>query len=128
MVLHAKWLLTCRHFRLIQLQMVLFFALIRSNGPFSTLRCFTSGSDMNPGSCFKDRILLLTQSCPLFGWVARLVVAARTQPCVSLLLTEFGWCLDESGGMALGGRWTVKRDRVGPGQERSGLSRTFDGN
>lgn len=71
--------------------------------------------------CFKDRVLLLTQRCAfLAGRGQAHGGSKRTQPCVSLLLVESGWCLDASGGVAIGGRGTVKRSRVGPGQERSG--------
>ena len=71
--------------------------------------------------CSKDRVLLPTQRCAfLAGRGQALGGSKRTQPCVSLLLVESGWCLDASGGVAIGGRGTVKRSRVGPGQERSG--------
>lgn len=97
--------------------MVLFFALIRSNGPFSTLRCLTPAFGMNPGSCFKDlcfkdRVLLLTQRCPLFGWAWPGSWWQKEDSALCLPSPHWIWMVLGCG-IAIGRRWTVKRGQSG---------------
>lgn len=107
-----------------------YFTFTISNRPFITLNFLTLRFHMNPGSSICSCILktcaqgLFADSKMSPSWLAlaRLMMEqGDSSLCLPIpLVIAFGWCLDESGGVAVEMEMDLGAGgRVGPGQERS---------